>query len=211
MPAMAEPALEPSPPPPADAGETELLARLKAGDPRAFEQLVRDLGPRMLATAKRFLPGDDDAQDAVQEAFISAIRALPNFEGHSRLSTWIHRILVNACLMKLRSRQRRPERLIDDLLPRFAEDGHHAEPVAAWTPPEAGLEQTELRTLVRSAIDQLPETYRTVLLARDIEGLDTEATATLLGMTPAAVKTRLHRARLALRELLNPHFRGGSP
>lgn len=199
-------------PPAVPISEIQELAALKSGNPIAFERLVRDTGPRLLATARRFLPSEDDARDAVQEAFISAFRALPAFEGNSRVSTWLHRILVNVCLMKLRARQRRPERPIEDLLPRFAADGHHAHPVAAWAPVTTQrMEQEELRTLVRAAIDQLPEIYRTVLLLRDIEGLDTDAAATLLDLTPGAVKTRLHRARLALRELLDARFRGESP
>lgn len=192
-------------------GESRLLALLRAGDEAASERFVREHTGRMLAVARRFLPNEEDAQDAVQEAFLSAFRALPGFEGGSRLSTWLHRITVNACLMKLRTRRRKPERLIEDLLPRFQSDGHRELPAAPWAgPEESALEREETRATIRSAIEELPENYRTVLLMRDIEGLDTLETARMLGESESAVKTRLHRARQALRESLAPVFEAGS-
>ncbi len=191
-------------PPPPDA---DLLARLRAGEEAAFEELVRENTGRMLAVARRFLPSDDDAQDAVQEAFASAFRALPRFEGGSRLSTWLHRITVNACLMKLRTRRRKPEESIDNLLPGFLEDGHAEKSTPAWRQSADELiERAENRQRVREAIDKLPDSYRTVLLLRDIEEFDTETTANELGITVAAVKTRLHRARMALKTLLDEAF-----
>jgi RNA polymerase sigma-70 factor (ECF subfamily) len=190
-------------------GESALIARLQASDAQAFAELVRAQGPRMLAVARRLLRSDDDAADAVQEAFISAFRAIGNFEGGAKLSTWLHRIVVNASLMRLRNRTRRPEISIDELLPKFVEDGQHIDEPREWRSPEPldALERRETRTLVRGLIDQLPTDYRTVLLLRDIEGLDTKETAELLGVTPNAAKIRLHRARLALRTLLDPRMR----
>ena len=153
------------------------------------------------------LRNDDDAGDAVQDAFLSAFRAIESFEGGSRISTWLHRIVVNAALMKLRTRRRKPEQSIDDLLPRFLEDGHLERPAGAWRDlPEDLVGQSELRDLVLASIDQLPEGYRNVLLLRDIEELDTEETAAAMGISTNAVKTRLHRARLALREILEPRL-----
>jgi RNA polymerase sigma-70 factor (ECF subfamily) len=114
----------------AQAGEADLVARLRAGSDAAYEELVRAQGARLLAVARRLLRSEEDARDAVQDAFISAFRAIDRFEGGSRLSTWLHRIVVNAALMKLRSQQRKPETSIEDLLPRFLEDGHFAEPPA---------------------------------------------------------------------------------
>jgi RNA polymerase sigma-70 factor (ECF subfamily) len=183
--------------------ESALVDRLRAGDPQAFEALVREHGGRMLAAARRVVSVEDDARDVVQEALLSAFRSIRSFAGTARLSTWLHRIVVNAALMKLRSRRRRREDSIDDLLPRFDEDGHFAEPVAHWeAEAETLLERQETRSIVRRAIDRLPENYRTVLILRDIEELDTGETATALGIMPNAVKTRLHRARQALRTLL---------
>ncbi len=192
-----------------DYGEGELVARLQANDGAAFAELVRAQGPRMLAVARRLLRDDDDAADAVQEAFISAFRAIGNFEGGAKLSTWLHRIVVNASLMRLRNRTRRPELSIDELLPKFENDGGHVDEPREWRSPEPldALERRETRERVRALIDQLPTDYRTVLLLRDIEGLDTKETAELLGVTPNAAKIRLHRARLALRTLLDPHMR----
>ncbi len=188
--------------------EVALVSALRAGEEEAFEKLVRAYSGRMFAVARRMLQSEDDAQDAVQEAFVSAFRAMGRFKGDSRLSTWLHRIVVNAALMKLRSRQRRPEDPIDELLPKFLEDGHHAVPPVEWKESaQTTLEREELRAQVRNSISQLPESYRTVLLLRDIEELDTEETARLLEVSPNAVKIRLHRARQALRGLLDPHLR----
>ncbi len=183
------------------AAEMFLVRRLRAGDQRAFATLMRDGGARMFAAARRILGNDDDARDAVQEAWLQAFRALPRFEGHARLSTWLHRIVVNAALMKLRSRRRRPEASLDELPP-------HADTASAWTTAgdtmsaDESLATRERCALVRRAIDLLPESHRHVLLLRDFEELDTDETALRLGITAGAVKTRLHRARKALRAVI---------
>ena len=176
-----------------------LLARLRRGDEAAFEELIRTYGGRMLAAARRLLRSEDDARDAVQEAFLAVFNSIGTFQGESRLSTWLHRIAVNAALMKLR--RRKPEESIDELLPRFDQQGEWAGGTASTLPGDL-LEQNETRRAVRRCIDRLPETYRTVLLLRDIEELDTEETADVLNVSPNAVKVRLHRARQALRTLL---------
>jgi len=192
--------------------DAALLAGLRAGSDDAFEQLVRLHGGRMLAVARRMLRVEQDAQDAVQDALLSVSRSIGSFEGGSRLTTWLHRIVVNASLMKLRSRRRKDELLIDDLLPRFMEDGHALEPAVPWSESaEALVQRSETARLVRDCIDKLPETYRVVLMLRDIEELDTGEAAVALGITPNAVKIRLHRARQALRTLLDPHFREKRP
>jgi RNA polymerase sigma-70 factor (ECF subfamily) len=188
--------------------ERALVAALRAGDDGAYEQLVRSHAPRMLAVARRLLGDGEDARDAVQEAFGSAFRSIGSFAGQARLSTWLHRIVVNAALMRLRTRRRKPEQPLDDLLPRFESDGHRRDPGGPWQPAER-LERREARKLVRDAIERLPESYRTVLVLRDIEGLDTAQAAELLGVSTGVVKTRLHRARQALRTLLDPYLRAG--
>jgi RNA polymerase sigma-70 factor (ECF subfamily) len=186
--------------------EADLVAALKTGRNDAFEQVVRDYGGRLLAVARRFV-GDDDARDVVQDAFLSAFRAIGRFEGGSRLGTWLHRITVNAALMKLRTRRRHPEEpLPDDWQTAFEADGHRANPGGPWQPLE-NLEKAELRELVLRSIDRVPEPYRTVLLLRDIEGIDNDEAAELLGVNPGTVKTRLHRARMALRDVLDPTLR----
>jgi RNA polymerase sigma-70 factor (ECF subfamily) len=189
--------------------EGHLLAELRAGKEAAFERLLRDHGGRMLAVARRLVRDEEDARDAVQEALLAAFRSLDRFEGSSRISTWLHRIVVNACLMRLRSRQRRPEEAIEDLLPRFQENGHQVDhPSREWVEPvDALLQRREICDLVRKSIDRLPETYRTALILRDIEELSTEEAARLLEVSENALKIRLHRARQALRTLLDPHLK----
>jgi RNA polymerase sigma-70 factor (ECF subfamily) len=190
--------------------EATLLARMQAGDEEAFEACVRNYSGRLLLVARRILTNEEDARDAVQDAFLSAFKGIGRFKGLSRIGTWLHRIVVNAALSRLRSRQRRPERPIEDLLPHFGEGEHQIDPPAPWKATSAAiLQQQELRELVQGCISRLPETYRIVLLLRDIEGLSTEEAAQMLETTIEVVKTRLHRARQALRSLLNPYFREG--
>ncbi len=195
-------------------GEAALVAALQQGDGAAYEQVVRTHAPRMLSVARRVLGNDEDARDALQEALLAAVKSIGGFHGESRLSTWLHRIVVNACLMKLRARARRPEESIEDLLPSFIESGVFAG-VHAAHPPEwredalSLLARQETRALVQGCVQRLPETYRVVLVLRDIEELDTAEVASVLGISEGAVKVRLHRARQALRTLLDPHFRAG--
>jgi RNA polymerase sigma-70 factor (ECF subfamily) len=184
-----------------------LVERLRAGDEAAYEELVRTYGGRLLAVARRFLPSEDDARDALQDAFLNAFRSIDRFEGNARVSTWLHRIVVNACLMKLRTRRRKPETSIEDLLPNWQEDGHPERQASIWrTDALESLQRSELQALVLEKIRLLPDGYRNVLMLRDIEDLDTEETAEAMGISQGAVKTRLHRARQALRELLEPHL-----
>jgi RNA polymerase sigma-70 factor (ECF subfamily) len=191
--------------------DADLVDGLRAGDPQVFETLVRGQGPRLLSVTRRILKDEDEARDAVQDAFVSAFRARKQFQADSRISTWLHRIAVNAALSRLRSRRRRPEESLDDLLPRFLPDGHHVEHFTAWTEPaDVTISRKETAEQVRQAIDSLPETFRTVLMLRDIEGLSSDEAASLLNITPNAVKLRLHRARMALRTLLAPHFAQGA-
>ena len=184
--------------------DRSLLEALRRGEDQAFRALVdANTGP-MLAVARRFLRNEDDARDAVQDAYLSAFRAIDRFSGDALLSTWLHRITVNACLMRLRTRRRRPETSIEELLPGFLEDGRlAANETVRRDRADRVLEARQLRAVVTQAIDQLPEIYRTVLILRDIEGFDTEQTAGVLELSIPAVKTRLHRARQALKELLD--------
>ena len=185
-----------------------LVSDLKAGEPTAFEALVRMQMPALLRAARRFLRSEEDARDAVQDTFVSAFKSIGTFQENSQLATWLHRILINSCLMKLRTQKRRPEEDIETYLPRFQDDGHQVEPSVPWAETaESILQRKQTRDLVRASIDSLPETYRVVLLLRDIEEMTTEETAKLLGITANAVKVRLHRARQALRTLLDPQMR----
>src|SRR5579862_805156 len=189
-----------------------LVAGLRAGDDATFDALIRQYGGRLLAVTRRILGNDDEAREAVQEAFVAAFRGRQQFHGDARISTWLHRIAVNAALMRLRSKKRKPEESIDELLPSFQADGHHAERFASWDEPvDIALSRRETAAFVREAIDRLPESYRVVLTLRDIDGLSTEEAAKMLDITSNAVKIRLHRARMALRTLLAPRFAGGRP
>ena len=191
----------------AASGNEAFLASLRANDPAAVAALVRNESPRLLSVARRILRNDEDAKDAVQEGLIAALGSLDRFEGGSQLSTWLHRIVVNAALMKIRAKRSRPEESIEDLLPGFEADGHISVAASEWAPADALVLRDEVRQLVRASIDRLPESYRTVLLLRDIEELSTEETAQALGISAVAVKVRLHRARQALRTLLDPRLR----
>lgn len=185
------------------------MARLRAGEESAFEQLVRSTSGRLLATARRLLRNDEEARDAVQSAFIRAFQSLSRFREESRLSTWLHRILINEALMRLRSRPKQEEESIDDLLPTFVSDGHQTRDTIDWSDTaEAALERAETSAIVNRAIDRLPESYRTVLLLRDIEELSNGEIAEKLGLSTNAVKVRVHRARQALRTLLEKEFGG---
>jgi RNA polymerase sigma-70 factor (ECF subfamily) len=192
--------------------EADLLRRLKKNDPGAFEVLVREHGPRLLTVTRRFCGNEADAQDALQDAFISVFKSLNTFHGESQFTTWLHTVAVRASLMRLRSKRRvaATEQPIDELLPRYLADGHRAAPGPPWAASDAPAQRQETRDLVRHCIERLPETYRTVLLLRDIDEFDTAETARLLSVSENVVKVRLHRARQALRELLDPHMQPGA-
>ncbi len=194
-------------PPVDDTDDPGLVAALRAGDLTAFERIIRDHGRPLLAVARRLLRDEEEAREAVQDALVSAFRACHRFEGGSRVSTWLHRIVVNACLMRLRTLRRRGEVSIDGWLPRFLPDGHHEARFVDWSnAAHALVEQQETCALVRR--DSLPDSYRTVLLMRDIEGVPVEEVAAALEISSNAVHIRLHRARQALRTLLDPVIRG---
>ncbi len=165
---------------------------------------------RMLSVARRFL-SEHDARDAVQEAFLSAFESIEQFNGGAMLSTWLHRIVVNAALMQLRRRRRKPEQSIDELLPCFDAGGSWAENGRQTVTTEEILEGRDTRAMVRRCIAKLPQSYRVVLMLRDIEELDTAETAKLLGLSLNIVKVRLHRARQALRTLIEREAGNNEP
>lgn len=185
--------------------EAELVERLKSGDQRAYEIAVRRHGGAMLGSARRIVNDNAAAEDCVQEAFLNAFRGIGGFEGRSSLATWLTRITINAALMRLRKQRRAPEQAIDPLMPEFDGNGCRIEPT--WRFPET-VEETmrrkEVRTRVIEAVQSLPDSYRTVIMLRDIEELSTAEVAAMLKTTEGAVKTKLHRARAALKRLLEP-------
>jgi RNA polymerase sigma-70 factor (ECF subfamily) len=188
-----------------DAG---LVERLRAGDDAAFEELVDRHAAALLAVTRRILRDEEEARDAVQETFVAAFRGIGNFQSESRMSTWLHRIAVNCALMKLRIRERRREQDVDALLPPFAADGHQQQPASGWAETAEDLLQREqARALVHDCIERLPESYRVVLVLRDIEQLPADVVAAKLEISRDNLKVKLHRARQALRTLLDPHMR----
>ncbi len=153
------------------------------------------------------LRDEEDARDCVQEALLSAHRALGDFEGRARLGTWLHRIATNAALMRLRKRRTQQEEPFEEGLPSFDRFGNRLGPERSNAlSPEELLQRADARKRVWEALDALPESYRTVLLLRDIEGFSTRETAEWLETTEGGVRVRLHRARSALKERLRPLF-----
>jgi len=190
--------------------QTELLERLRRGDDDAFADVVRAHAGRLLAVARRILRDEEEARDAVQDAFTRAFKAIADFEGRSELGTWLHRIAVTSALMRQRQRRGKDTVSLDALMPRFKEDGHRVLPEDPWSEPgDLSAERAETRRLVRDSIERLPDEYREVVLLRDVEQMDTRQAAEVLGLSEAAVKTRLHRARLALRGQLERLYRSG--
>jgi len=189
-------------PPSADA---ILLAGLRSGNEHAFEEMVRRFGGRLLATARRYLRSEADACDVLQDAFLCAFKSIDTFKGDSQLSTWLHRILLNSALMRLRAKRSCAEAdgiQIDELLACFDIAGDWIDERSHSLFPHVLFEASETRAMVRRCIDLLPDNYRIVLILRDIEELATEEIASLLDLTPSNVKVRLHRARQALKVLL---------
>ena len=186
-------------------GEIALIEHLRSGDGPATERFVREHAGWMLALALRYVRDASLAEDCVQEAFLQAFRSIGAFEGRSALKSWLYRIVVNTALMKLRARRSAIEQPVEDILPYVDRDCCRMQ--ASWaemaTPHEI-LERKEARDLVIAKMMELPDSYRIVLLLRDIEGMSTEETARALAMTEGAVKVRLHRARAAFKMLVEP-------
>jgi len=188
--------------------EPMLVAAAKSGDISAFDALVGRYERKIFRLTQNITQNREDAEDAMQEAFMKAYEHLGEFEGNSRFYTWLVRIAVNQALMKLRRRRPNVVSLDEDIdtgedvMPREVED---------WGPsPEDRFEQTELAGILSKTIGELDPPFRTVFQLRDIEELSTEETAEALGLSVPAVKSRLLRARLKLRAKLNPIFRRGS-
>lgn len=192
-----------------DASDDELVDRILGRDEQAAEALVRRHGGWMLALAFRYLHDRALAEDCVQEAFSNAFSRLAAFEHRSSLKTWLNRIVVNQALMKLRARPAGDGADISGLQPVFDADACRIEaPWARIPTPEQIVGEARMRALVRRKIEELPEGYRNVLMLRDIEEMSTSEAAEALGLSEANVKVRLHRARAALKQLLEPMLRG---
>lgn len=185
--------------------DTPLVQACKNGDVAAFEKLVKRYDVRLFRIAQHITHNREDAQDAVQDAFLKAFRNLDQFHANSRFSTWLTRIAINESLMKLRKQRSNKEVSMDE---DSRSEGHtDAFTVVDWAPnPEELYTVAELRNILRSELQQLPSTLRVVFVLRDIEGLSGEQTAEVLDSTPVAIKARLWRARIRLRERLTKYF-----
>jgi RNA polymerase sigma-70 factor (ECF subfamily) len=184
-----------------------LLAQLRAGDTAVLEPLMERFSGRLFRVAQGITRSASDAEEVIQDVFLSLLNKAASFEGRAALGTWLYRITVNAAPNKRRGKRAQLEVLIEDHLPTFKEDGHRegdrAFLLADWSDlPDETLLSKEGRETIRAAIDRLPAQYRAVLVLRDVEELSTEDVAEALGATVASVKSRLHRARMALREML---------
>jgi len=186
--------------------EMALVQAAKAGDVSAFEQLVRRYDRNIFRIAQHITQNREDAEDVVQDAFLKAFENLEQFQGNSKFYTWLVRIAVNESLMKLRRRRTdRTVSLDEDI---ETEEDSMPREVADWSPnPEQLYNQGELNEILGKTINGLPASFRTVFVLRDVEGLSTEETAEALDLSIPAVKSRLLRARLQLRERLNKYFR----
>jgi RNA polymerase sigma-70 factor, ECF subfamily len=188
------------------AEEQSLIDRAKAGDVEAFTSLVSRYDRKILRLARHITQNEEDAEDVLQETFLKAYSHLPRFEGASRFYTWLVRIAVNESLMKLR--KRRPGKMVSLDEPVDMDENQLVREIAVWDDtPESRYSQTELREILDGAIETLEPLYRTVFVLRDVEGLSTEETADAVGISISAVKSRLLRARLQLREKLTRFFR----
>ena len=188
-----------------ETSDEALAARAAAGDEPAFEDLVIRYQARIYRLARRLTSDDGDAQDALQDTFLQVYRGLSSFRGDARFSTWLYRIATNAALMQRRVRQRRPAESLEAYLPRFDAAGEHAATPAALQAPcrvEEVLDRRRLAEKARAGIERLPDLYREAFVLRDLEELPTSEVAEVLGLEPAAVRQRVHRARLMLRGYL---------
>lgn len=192
--------------PAVDEDDEALAARAAAGDGPAFEVLVSRYQDRVYRLACRLTGNDGDANDVLQETFLAVHRGLPAFRADSRFSTWLYRIATNAALMLRRARARRPTESLDAYLPRFDDDGRHAaEPadLRAASRADELLDRRQLAEKARAGLERLPDIYRDAFVLRDLEELTTAEVADLLGIDAAAVRQRVHRARLMLRGFLS--------
>ena len=194
---MAAPSASTAP----DPSDESLAIRAVTGDAASFATLVERYQHRVYRLASR-LTSETDAADILQETFLQAFRRLATFRGEARFSTWLYRIATNACLMLRRSRARRPTEPLDPFLPGFDGEGRHAETPEELTVASRAdelLDRATLASKARDGLARLPDLYRDAFVLRDLEEMPAAEVATVLGIEPAAVRQRVHRARLMLR------------
>jgi RNA polymerase sigma-70 factor (ECF subfamily) len=194
--------------PGAPVSDEELVARARNKDFGAFEQLLDRYEDKIFRLAYRFVRNETEAKEVLQDTFLSIWRKLDTFKGDSQFGSWLYRVAANTALMRLRSQRRHPEVSTEELPIGYLDNyGQLPTPGENWAKrPDDELQSDELRRHIQSAVDGLPEIYRTVFILRDVEGLSTEETGDILGISVPTVKTRLHRARIALRDNISGYF-----
>ena len=192
-------------------GDDALLAGLRGGNSSSVEALFDRFHARIFNLAMSILKNESDAEEATQDVFMTVIRKVGTFQGNSAFYSWIYRICVNTCLMRLRGKRRSETVSIEEFMPVFTDEGMHASPMDDWSKEvERDALNEELGRMIRKFTEELSEKYRVVFVLSDVEGLSNEETAKILGLTIPAIKSRLHRARLYLREQLSRYLQEGS-
>jgi RNA polymerase sigma-70 factor (ECF subfamily) len=194
-----------------DEGDIALLERLRAGDANALAALMGQYAARVYRLAYGITRSAADAEEVVQDVFLTICRKGDTFEGQAALGSWIYRVTTNAALNERRGKRQEVETSLEEQLPRFRKDGHREGDrtyvLADWSQdPEGDLLSGEARAILNRALDGLPGHYRAILVLRDVEELSNEEVAEMIGESVASVKSRLHRARMALREQLTRHL-----
>jgi len=186
-----------------------LIERLKSKDPAAMDELVDSYGGKIYSLAMGLLKNQEDAEDVLQDTLLQIYQKIETFRSESAMSSWIYKIALNFSYMKIRKNKKGRYIPLDENMPQFKQDGMHVNPVANWAEKgDTAFLNRELGEILRENIGKLSEKYRTVLVLRDVEGLSSEEVAGITGMTVPAVKSRLHRARLFLREKLSEYYKG---
>lgn len=198
-----------------ETDDRTLLDKAVAGDAGALEALMTRHAGRVYRLAYGITRNPADAEEVVQDVFLTVVRKGGSFEGQATLATWMYRVTMNAALNRRRGKRRELEVSLEEHLPTYTENGHRAgdrsDLLVDWSStPEERVLSGESRRVLENAIDSLPDHYRAVLVLRDVEELSNEEVASIVGDSLASVKSRLHRARMALREQLTRHF-GGRP
>ncbi len=190
--------------------DDRIIEGLKSRDEQAVMDLIDKYQGRIYNLAISILRNEGDAEEITQDVFMTVYQKIDSFKGDSAFFSWVYRICVNACLMRLRNRKRTDAVSIEDFMPVFTEEGRHASEIGDWSREvERRVLNRELGEVLRKFIAELSDKYRVVLVLSDVEGLSNEETANILGLSIPAVKSRLHRARLYLRERLDQYLKAG--
>ena len=187
--------------------EEDLVRKFQGGDLEAFDKLAQIYQKKIYGLSFNLTRNQMDAQDVAQEVLLTIYRKIHTFQGKSAFSSWVYRVTLNATYMKLRSKKKEPKISIEDMLPSFNSSGYQQEKIQDWSEnTESLLFTNETKSVIKKAVDQLPEKEKVVFMLRDVEGLSTEKVGEILELTIPAVKSRLHRARLFLRKKLSGYF-----